>query len=160
MERLFISYQVNTETVQLHRRTPGFKRHPDYALDVGSFGYVSAYNSGKASWDAEQVNISAANLRRRYDILNEYNDGRLYLLAESMKEPDNIEFTSVKGEWSTAGLKYVSDCMVEGIAPAEALKAYLTVVMAFNPQLTLDTMNAKLGKTSEQNYAAIWSTMN
>ena len=155
-------YQLNTETdTVVGGATPGLTNgHPDYALDVGSFGYVSAYNSGKPSWDADQVNISSANLRRRYDILNEYNDGRLYLLAESMKEPDNIEFTSVKGEWATAGLKYVSDCMVEGIAPAEALKAYLTVVMAFNPQLTLDTMNAKLGKTSEQNYAAIWSTMN
>jgi hypothetical protein len=42
----------------------------------------------------------------------------------------------------------------------DALKAYLNVVMAFNPQITLDTTNAKLGRTSSQNYAAIWSAMN
>jgi hypothetical protein len=50
--------------------------------------------------------------------------------------------------------------MVEGIAPREALKSYLTVVMAFNPQAVLDTMNQRLGKTTEQNYATVWSSMN
>ncbi|MBP7343523.1 MAG: extracellular solute-binding protein [Clostridia bacterium] len=157
---LYHQYNAETETVQTGATPQVTAGHPSYALDVGPFGYVSAYNSGKPSWDADQVNIQAANLRRRYDVLNEYNDGRLYILPESMKEPDMEAFTSIKGEWSTAGLKYVSDCMVEGIAPREALKSYLTVVMAFNPQAVLDTMNQRLGKTTEQNYATVWSSMN
>ncbi len=157
---LYHQYNAETETVQTGATPQVTAGHPSYALDVGPFGYVSAYNSGKPSWDADQVNIQAANLRRRYDVLNEYNDGRLYILPESMKEPDMEAFTSIKGEWATAGLKYVSDCMVEGIAPREALKSYLTVVMAFNPQAVLDTMNQRLGKTTEQNYATVWSSMN
>lgn len=157
---LYNQLNADTSTVQAGATSQVTAGHPDYALDVGSFGFTSAYNSGDATWDSNQVTVSAANLKRRYDVLNEYNDGRLYLLAESMKEPDNIEFTSVKSEWATAGLKYVSDTMVEGISHEVALKAYLTVVMAFNPQVTLDTMNAKLGKTSQQDYNAIWSSMN
>ncbi|MBP7344267.1 MAG: hypothetical protein WC554_15165 [Clostridia bacterium] len=110
-------YQLNTETDTVATgATPAISNgYPDCALDVGSFGYVSAYNSGKATGDTDQVTIQSANIKRRYEILNEYNAGRLYLLTESMKEPDNVEFTSVKGEWATAGLKYVSDCMVEGV---------------------------------------------
>ena len=129
-------------------------------MDVGAFGFTSAFNSGDAQWDKDQVEITAANLKRRYDILNEYNDGRLYILPESMKEPDMEAFTSVKGEWATAGLKYVSDTMVEGISHEVALKAYLTVVMAFNPQAVIDEMNSRLGKTSKQNYNDVWSSLN
>lgn len=155
-------YQLNTETAAVAASgSPNVTSgHPDYALDVGSFGYVSAYNSGDAAWDANQVTVAAANLRRRYDVLNEYNDGRLYLLAEVMKEPDCIEYTSVSSEWITAGLKYVSDVMVDGLSTDEALKAYLNVIMAFNPQYVLDYMNQKLGKTTVQNYATLWASMN
>jgi len=32
--------------------------------------------------------------------------------------------------------------------------------MAFNPQVTLDFMNAKLGKTSTQNYSEVWNSIN
>ena len=157
---LYNQYNPDTDTVT-NVGTPNITDgHPSYALDVGSFGYTSAYNSGKPDWDSNQVNVSTANLKRRYDILNEYNDGRLYILPESMKEPDMVEFTSISGEWGKAGLKYVSDCMVEGVDPNDALKAYLTVVMAFNPQAILDEMNSRLGKTSEQNYNDIWSKMN
>jgi len=158
---LFWQYNADTDTVVNVSGTPNITDgHPGYALDVGSFGFTSAYNSGKPDWDANQINVGAANLKRRYDILNEYNDGRLYILPESMKEPDMVEFTSISGEWGKAGLKYVSDCMVEGVDPNDALKAYLTVVMAFNPQAILDEMNSRLGKTSEQNYNAIWSKFN
>jgi hypothetical protein len=157
---LYHQYNPDTDTVT-NIGTPNITDgHPSYALDVGAFGYTSAYNSGKADWDANQVNISAANLRRRYDILNEYNDGRLYILPETMKEPDMAAFTAVSGEWHSAGRKYVSDVMVEGVDTQDALKAYLSVVMGFNPQAVLDEMNSRLGKTTEQNYNAIWSKFN
>ena len=78
----------------------------------------------------------------------------------TVSAPKDYGANCQRREWSTAGLKYVSDCMVEGIAPREALKSYLTVVMAFNPQAVLDTMNQRLGKTTEQNYATVWSSMN
>ena len=102
-----LTYQFNAEvgTVQGGAQPQVTAGHPDYALDVGAFGFTSAFNSGDAQWDKDQVEITAANLKRRYDILNEYNDGRLYILPESMKEPDMEAFTSVKGEWATAGLK-------------------------------------------------------
>jgi hypothetical protein len=32
--------------------------------------------------------------------------------------------------------------------------------MGFNPQAILDEMNQRLGKTTEQNYNAIWSKFN
>ena len=67
-----------------------------------------------------------------------------------MKEPDMEAFTSVKGEWGTAGLKYVSDCMVEGIAPREALKSYLTVFMHSIQQAVLERNESKIKKTTEQ----------
>jgi ABC-type glycerol-3-phosphate transport system substrate-binding protein len=80
---LYNQYNPDTDTVT-NVGTPNITDgHPSYALDVGSFGYTSAYNSGKPDWDSNQVNVGAANLKRRYDILNEYNDGRLYILPEA-----------------------------------------------------------------------------
>ena len=131
--------------------------HPGYALDVGTEGFRGAYNSGDTDWDLDQSYKSAKSLSRRWAMLEEYNDGRIYILPESMKAPDNENYLMVANEWRSAGLKYTSDVMVEGVAPAQALKDYLSVVMAFNPQETLDYMNAKMGKTSQQNYADIYS---
>ena len=151
--------QLNPETkAVVSVGVPGITDgHPGYALDVGTEGFRGAYNSGDKNWDLDQSYKSAKSLSRRWDMLNEYDDGRIYILPETMKEPDNEAFTLVSGEWGKAGLKYTSDVMVEGVAPAQALKDYLTVVMSFNPQATLDYMNAKMGKTSQQNYADIYS---
>ncbi len=134
--------------------------HPDYALDVGSFGYKTAYNSGDATWDAATAVANADNLARRYDVLNEYDDGRLFVAQENLQEPDNLEFTSVAGEWASAGQKYVTDVMIDGLAPEVALKAYLGTIMSFDPQYTLDLMNERLGKASQQNYNELWNSMN
>ena len=157
---LYHQLDTSTNTVT-NRGTPGITTgHPDYALDVGSFGYVTAYNSGDPIWDVTQAVTASRNLQRRYEVLNEYDDGRIYVLAENMKEPDNEEFTKVAGEWKTAGTKYVTDVMIDGATPEAALKTYLGTIMSFDPQFTLDLMNERLGKTSEQDYAALWSTMN
>ena len=134
--------------------------HPDYALDIGSFGFKTAYNSGDPIWDVTRAVTTAKNLERRYDVMNEYDDGRLFLPQESLQEPDNEEFTTVKSEWAAAGRKYVTDVMIEGISTEAALKAYLDTIMSFDPQFTLDLLNERLGKTSEQDYNALWSSMN
>ena len=141
--------------------TPGVVTgHPDYALDVGSFGFKTGYNSGDPIWDVTQAVTAAKNLERRYEVLNEYDDGRLYVAQENLQEPDNKEYTSIAGEWVAAGQKYVMDVMIEGISTDDALRAYLDTIMAFDPQFTLDLMNERLGKTSEQDYAALWGSMN
>ena len=134
--------------------------HPGYALDIGEYGYKSAYNSGNPTWDSDQISISAANLQRRYDVFNEYNDGRLYVLTGDYEQPTNPEYTTVISEWAKAGMLYVSSVMVDGVEPKVALRSYLETVMAFNPQVTLDFMNAKLGKTSTQNYSEVWNSIN
>jgi hypothetical protein len=134
--------------------------HPGYALDIGTYGYTSAYNSGNAEWDAQQVNVASANLARRFAVFNEYNDGRLYILTGQYEQPTNEEYTSVIAEWAATGMTYVSSVMVDGVSTDEALKTYIDSVMAFSPQVTLDYMNAQLGKTSSQNYAALWASMN
>jgi ABC-type glycerol-3-phosphate transport system substrate-binding protein len=134
--------------------------HPGYALDIGTYGYKSAYNSGNPEWDAQQINVSAANLARRYEVFNEYNDGRLYILSGQFEQPTNIEYTSVISEWAKIGMQYVSSVMVEGVDTTEALRTYLSAIMALNPQVTLDFMNAQLGKTSSQNYTELWASLN
>ncbi|MFA5153290.1 MAG: hypothetical protein WC554_12070, partial [Clostridia bacterium] len=76
------------------------------------------------------------------------------------EQPTNPEYTTVISEWAGAGMKYVSSVMVDGVEPKVALRAYLETVMAFNPQITLDFMNAKLGKASAQNYSEVWNSVN
>ncbi len=157
-----LMYQLDPSTATV--KSTGFSAvttgHPDFALDVGSFGYKLAYNSGDAAWDQTQAAANADNLKRRYEILNEYDDGRLFLYQENLLEPDNIEFTSVVEEWTAAGVKFVSDVMVDGVSPQDSLRSYLGTIMSFDPQYTLDLMNERLGKTTQQNYAELWSSLN
>jgi hypothetical protein len=134
--------------------------HPGYALDIGEYGYKSAYYSGNPTWDSDQVTVTAANLQRRYDVFNEFNDGRLYLLTGDYEQPTNPEYTNNMTEWNKAGRLYVSSVMVDGVDTTTALKTYLDTVMAFDPQTTLDYMNAKLGKTSNQDYRKLWNSLN
>lgn len=134
--------------------------HPDYSLDIGSYGYLSAYNSGNAVWDYDYQEKNRSDLNRLYNIFNEYNDGRLYLLNESLSEADNDEYTAVSYEWAEAFLKYIDGIVIQGLNPDVALKTYLSTIMKFDPQATLDAMNARLNKTSEQDYETIWSSMN
>ncbi|HOF27407.1 MAG TPA: extracellular solute-binding protein [Clostridia bacterium] len=134
--------------------------HPGYALDIGEYGYKSAYYSGNPTWDSEQVTVTAANLQRRFEVFNEFNDGRLYLLTGDYEQPTNPEYTNNMTEWNKAGRLYVSSVMVDGVDTTTALKTYLDTVMAFDPQTTLDFMNAKLGKTSNQDYRKLWNSLN
>jgi len=156
-----LHYQADDQNAVKSTGTPAIiGGHPGYALDIGTYGYKSAYNSGNAQWDSDQITKSAADLERRYEVFNEYNDGRLYVLTGDYEQPTNEEYTMVISEWAGAGMKYVSSVMVDGVEPDVALKAYLEVVMAFNPQVTLDFMNSKLGKASTQNYNELWSSLN
>jgi putative aldouronate transport system substrate-binding protein len=150
--KLYRNYFMNTTTgLPAGYPAPGLVGgHPEYRL----FAQIEhIYNSPDKAWNDEQTAINAYRQKKLLDIFNKYNDlGLLYYIPESLKEPVNDLWLTIRGDQEKAAAEAIATSVTGSASIEDAIAKYKTIAKTLGVLDVLKAANDKLGKATTQNY--------